>query len=477
MSDERNGVAAAVMARWFRDPVAFVRQVCGAEPEPWQLDVLAAAATSQQVALVGSKGTGKTTVLAWLLLWFLFTRPHANIAATSISGDNLRDGLWKECAKWIHASRLLAAAVEWNQQSIVQRTFPATWWARARQWSKSADTQQQSDTLAGLHADYTMFLIDEAGGVPMAIAVTAQAALASGRECKLVIGGNPTHTTGPLYSAAVTHRAHWATFRINGDPKNPRRSSRVDLEWAKQQIQQHGRDNPWVQVNVLGEFPAASINALLGVEEVEAAMRRKVRADAYDWSQKRLGVDVARFGDDRSVIFPRQGLASFLPIVVRHQRTTDIAARVARAIGDWRAELVLVDDTGHWGHGVIDNLMAAGYDALPVVFSDPALEPRYRNRRAECWLLMAEWVKKGGMLPNVPELVAELAEPTYTFVGGKFLLEEKDQVKKRLGRSPDLADALALTFAMPEMPAAMSRLRQQSIGKVLTDFNPFPERR
>jgi hypothetical protein len=89
---------------------------------------------------------------------------------------------------------------------------------------------------------------------------------------------------------------------------------------------------------------------------------------------------------------------------------------------------------------------------------------------------MAEWVKRGGALPNLPELVAELSEPTYTFSGGKFLLEEKDQIKKRLGRSPDLADALALTFAMPDMPAAMAQgLRQQSVGKVRTDFDPFED--
>jgi hypothetical protein len=221
----------------------------------------------------------------------------------------------------------------------------------------------------------------------------------------------------------------------------------------------------------LGKFPPASINALLGVEEVEAAMQRHLREDAYTWAQKRLGVDTARFGDDRTVVFPRQGKAAFKPVVMRSARTTEIAARVAKAIGDWGAELTLVDDTGHFGHGVIDNLLAAGYSAMPIVFSDPPIEPRYRNRRAEMWIEMAKWVKGGGALPNVRELVAELTEPTYTFVNGRFALEEKDQIKKRLGRSPDLADALALTFAMPDAPAALAR--GSSVGKVLIDFDPY----
>lgn len=471
---DRTDSAARAVARWFRDPIAFVRQVCNAEPDAWQLEPLATAPRASQLAVVGAKGCGKTTLLAWLMLWFLFTRPHANIAATSISGDNLRDGLWKELALWIHRAPILSAALEWQQTSIVQRAHPATWWIRARQWSKSADAQQQSNTLAGLHADYTMFVIDEAGSVPMAIAVTAQAALASGRECKLVIGGNATAREGPLYSAAVTHRPNWETFRVTGDPDRPDRSPRISIEWAQQQIASYGRENPWVKVNVLGEFPETAINSLLSAEEVEAAMRRHLRPDVYEWSQKRIGVDVARFGDDRTVLFPRQGLAAFKPVVMRGVRTTDIAARVARAITKWDAELTLVDDTGHWGHGVIDNLLAAGYPAMPIVVSDPALDPRYRNRRAEMWIAMAEAIKAGAALPHLPELTGELSEPTYSFVNGKFVLEAKDQVKRRLGRSPDLADALSLTYAMPDAPRAIAGLRS-SVGKAQIDFDPYPE--
>src|SRR5690242_338474 len=96
------GAAVDTIVRWRRDAIAWVRECCGAEPDAWQLEPLAAASKAQQLAIVGSKGCGKTTVLAWIILWFLSTRPLANIAATSISSDNLRDGLWKELALWIH---------------------------------------------------------------------------------------------------------------------------------------------------------------------------------------------------------------------------------------------------------------------------------------------------------------------------------------------------------------------------------------
>jgi hypothetical protein len=138
---------------------------------------------------------------------------------------------------------------------------------------------------------------------------------------------------------------------------------------------------------------------------------------------------------------------------MRNARTTDIAARVMRARLRWSAELVLVDDTGHWGHGVIDNLVVAGVPVHPINYAGKALDPRFRNRRAEFWITGAEAIKNGAALPMIPELVGELTEPTYTFLNGVFVLEDKDQIKERLGRSPDLADAYMQTYALPELPA------------------------
>lgn len=474
-------VAVTTLARWRRDAVAFVREAFGVEPDAWQAEALTAFSRTQRLAMKAAKGCGKTTVEAWCLLNFLATRPHANIAATSVSGDNLRDGMWKECAKWLQRSPFLSAAFEWQKERIVSRSHPATWWAAARQWAKSADVQQQADVLAGLHSDYVLFLIDEAGSIPQAVAVTAEAALASGVETKMVIAGNPTSLDGPLYRACVTDRHLWHVVTVTGDPDDPKRSPRIDIEWARQQIQAYSRESPWVRCNVLGEFPAASLNALLGPEDVEQAMERRLPADAYNWSQKRIGVDVARFGDDRTVLFPRQGKASFLPRILRHARgsavSTEIATVVLAAKAKWGSELEVFDATGGWAAGAVDVMRSSGYSPLDVQFHAPAIDRRYANRRAELWFAMAEFVKTGGMLPNLPELIGELTVPTYSFVNGRLQLEPKDQVKARLGRSPDLADALALTFALPDMPAAhMEGLARGGVGRVLCDFDPYADR-
>jgi hypothetical protein len=248
------------------------------------------------------------------------------------------------------------------------------------------------------------------------------------------------------------------------------------LEHAKQQIAQYGRDNPWVMVNILGEFPPSSINALLGVEEVEAAMNRTLIPSAYDHMQKRLGVDVARFGDDRTVIFPRQGLMSWKPIVMRHARgsavSMDIAARIANAKASWGSELEIIDDTVGWAHGVIDALQTAGIGAMPLNYAGKALDPRYKNRRCEIWMKGTSYLRNGGKLPNIPEIVAEFSEPTYTFVVGQFVVEPKDMVKARIGRSPDLADAYLNTHALEDLPGAMVEQFRDST-RVRRDFDPF----
>ena len=475
-------VMGATLRRWRQDILAFVREELAVEPDAWQVEALEAFAspdpTKRRISLQACVGPGKSAVLAWCGLWFLGTQgersEHPKGFATSITGENLKANLWAEYAKWMARSAYLSTAFTWTASRIVANDHPATWFLEARPWPKTANPDEQGKTFAGLHGKYVLVQADESGAIPPTILRAAEQALSRCAFGKILQAGNPISQQGMLYAAAAPLRHLWYVIRITGDPDDPQRSPRIDRAWAREQIATYGRDNPWIASYILGQFPAQAFNALLTVEDVEAAMHRHLREDAYTWAQKRLGVDVARFGDDRTVIFPRQGLASFKPVIMRTARTTDIAARVAKAIVDWNAEVTFVDDTGHWGHGVIDNLLAAGYPAIPIVLSDPAISPRYRNRRAECWLEMAEWVKRGGALPHAPALVAELTEPTYTFVSGKFLLEDKAQVKKRLGRSPDLADALALSFAIPDQPAASAAgISRQAVGHALHDGDPW----
>src|SRR5574338_1652203 len=106
----------------------------------------------------------------------------------------------------------------------------------------------------------------------------------------------------------------WHTIRITGYPDDHNRSPRIDIDWAREQIKLYGRDNPWVMAYILGKFPPSSINTLLGPDEVAESIGRHLTEDKYGFAQKRIGVDVSRFGDDRTIIFPRQGLSAFTPV-------------------------------------------------------------------------------------------------------------------------------------------------------------------
>lgn len=451
-------LAIDAIRRWREHPAQMVRELFRVEPDAWQVAVLDAFPHRQRQALKACKGPGKTTVLAWLCWNFLLTRPHPKIAATSITDDNLKDGLWTEMAKWMGVAPLLQHAFTWRRERIESKEHPSTWWMSARNWPKSGDPNQQADTLAGLHADYLLFVIDEAGGIPPAVMVAADAGLSTGIESHLLIAGNPTSLEGALHQACALQRGLWDVTEISSAPDDPDRTPRVSKEWAQQQIDTYGADNPWVLVNVFGRFPPGSLNALVSVDDANAALGRHLSEDAYGHASIVLGVDVALMGDDRTVIFPRQGLAGFAPTVLRVTDSMQIAGHVAQAIASNDADGTFIDATGGWGQGVISALRALNHAPIEVMFSGKAGDPQFHNKRAEMWWGMAAWIKQGGCLPRVPEIVAELTQTTYAFRGDRILIEPKEQLKAKIGRSPDMADALACTFAFPLPPRRQARL-------------------
>jgi phage terminase large subunit len=463
------------MPVWKERPSIMVRELFEVEPEPWQERALDEFPKSPRMAMKASKGVGKTCVEAWLIWSFILTRPYPKIACTAIDANNLADALWTDLALWRSKSPLLQMMFEWTKTRIFSKQYPETWWCSARTWSKTADKNQQSKTLAGLHAEYIMFVLDESGGMPDAIMASAEAALSSCTEGHIVQAGNPTHLEGPLYAACTKERRLWKIIEINADPDSPTRARRVSVEWAREQIEKYGRNNPWVLVNVFGQFPPASLNALIGPDEVEAAMKRYYRAYEIGNAAKVLGVDVARFGDDASVICSRQGIQVFPFRKYRNIDSTQGAGAASKIWTEFGAHACFIDDTGGFGSGWIDQLKTLGRSPIGVHFAGEAHnKSRYVNKRAEMYFEAVEWIKRGGALPEGShELLAALTQTTYTFQGDRLLLEPKDAIKVKLGYSPDDADALALTFAQPvSVPDLLSRSRRTA---VLSDYNPYAE--
>jgi hypothetical protein len=482
--------AAGAIAKWRADPVSFVRDNFQVEPDPWQTDTLSSlggdANPRRRLCMKACTGPGKSAVLAWIgwhrLLCFAAKGEHPKGAALSVTADNLKDNLWAELAKWQARSPLLSAAFKWTKERIYAVDHPETWFLSARSYAKDADAEAIGRALSGLHSQFPFVLLDETGEMPLAVGKTAQQ-IFTGNPIDALIAqaGNPTSTTGLLYDSCTVGRANWVVITITADPDDPKRTPRVSTEHAREMIEAYGRDNPWVMATILGLFPPSGLNQLLGPDDVERAMSRIPTDDGWRALARIVGVDVARFGDDESVIARRNGQV-MLPLEVR--RNVDSiqgAGWAAQAAVDFfagaeghrqvlraKADRIFVDDTGGWGAGWIDQLRVLGHPVTGVGFAGKADDPRYFNKRSEMHFRLADAIKTGGLcLPKDPHLARELVVPLYYYQGDRMRVEEKDQIKARLGKSPDRADAAALTYAFHVTPGPRIEEQPMSVRHAL----------
>jgi hypothetical protein len=298
---------------------------------------------------------------------------------------------------------------------------------------------------------------------------------------------------GEIVRPALTDREGWACFI--GTPKGVNLFSELFQHALKQTEDGWGADlKRWSDTGVLRpeevdqarremspsqfaqefecDFSAAVDDVLLRLDVVLEAQRRKVGEVEYNFAAKVLGVDVARYGDDSNVIFPRQGLVAFRPTVLRGLDTMAVAGRVAQAIDTFKPDATFVD-TGGIGAGVVDRLHQLGHSVVPVDFGGRANDARFENKRAEMWWLMADWVK-AGCLPDNEDLTRDLTAPRYTYANarGRLQLESKDDMRARGLPSPDRGDALATTFHSPVVPKSMTARRQQTVH----EYHPLQRR-
>ena len=279
-------------------------------------------------------------------------------------------------------------------------------------------------------------------------------------------------TWGEIIRPALSDRNGWATFI--GTPKGVNLFSELyeralrlqaegDANWCAMlfavnqtnvipplEIEQLRKEMSEAEFRqeFLCDFNAGSDDNLISVELCRESAARAIRDEDIQHAPVVLGVDVARFGSDASVIFKRQGLCAYDPIIMRGLDNMAVADRVAAAIIESKPAAVFVDQGA--GTGVIDRLRQLGYAITEVPFGAQALRPeKFLNRRMEMWQGVKDWMEAGGRIPALTQLQADLCAPTYGYnPKGQKLLEPKDKIKERIGRSPDLADALALTFAV-----------------------------
>lgn len=303
------------------------------------------------------------------------------------------------------------------------------------------------DALRGVRLDGC--LLDEVSQVkPEVWNEVIQPALSDRLGWAVFIGTpNGTNLFSELFAQAAQKQSNpdseWGARRFTADDTDALDAGEVSRLREEMSPEAYARE-------FLCDFAASGQDQLLSLTEVEEATKRNYSAPDISHAPVVLGVDPARFGDDRSVIVRRQGLAMFEPIALLGVDNMELANRVAAEIDRHRPAAVFCDSGA--GAGVIDRLRSLGHRVVEVPFGGRANNPKaFANRRCEMWSLMAEWIRGAGQIPDDLSLKAELAAPTYTYdAQGRQVLESKDAIKRRLGgASPDLADALALTFAAP----------------------------
>ena len=434
-------VALRTLKRSRSDPVWFVRHVLKAEPTPQQIQLLQAVAVpGAHVAVKSGHGTGKSSVLSWLILWFLLTHKDARVPCTAPSAHQLSDVLWSEVARWINGMHeLFRHHVLWSSEAIRIKGAEQTQFAVAR-----TARPEKPEALQGFHAPHLLFVIDEASGVPDAVFEVAQGALTSPNS-RVVMTSNPTMLTGYFYEAFHRQRDSWTRLTFSAED-----SPIVAPEYCREMADKYGRDSDIYKVRVLGEFPSASVMQLIPLPVVQDALGRHLRLDQYGHMPVILGCDVSYYGDDKSVVYLRQGLRSTELWSGYDVDTVTFAGIIGRLWREHKADACFVDVTG-WGAGVVDTLRSLGFSPQPVAFGSGAGDGnRFVNRRVEMWWSLKEWLEGGGALPDDSEIRDDLIGPQYFYTpGGKIALERKEDMKKRGLHSPDKADALALTFAEP----------------------------
>ena len=423
------------------NPVLFVEQILGATPQKWQREALEAIAKHDKVAIKSGHGVGKTAFEAWVTLWWLMTHYPCKVAVTANSAHQLSDVLWTEIDRWARdMPPAFKNLLEFKSDKIALKGASDSF-AVAR-----TSRRENPEALAGFHSPHMLFVVEEASGVPNIIFETASGALST-VGAKIIMCGNPTRSDGYFYDAFHSDRENWHCITVSC-----REGEYVDPKFITDMANKYGEESNVFAVRVLGEFPTQSDDVLVPLHLVEDAVKRDI--EMAETTPVEWGLDVARFGSDRSALCKRQGQVMVEPIKTWQGKDLMELAGIILAEHDavpyrMRPQAIYIDAIG-LGAGLADRLRELGLPAIGVSVSESAsLKERFNRLRDELFWNAREWFEaRDCKVPQDDTLIAEITGIRYKYLSsGKLKVESKDEMKRRGQRSPDVADAFVLTFA------------------------------
>lgn len=430
-------------SKFVYDPVGFAEHVIGVKLQKWQILFLRSVADPGQIryAIKSCHGPGKTFILALLILWWICTRPYPRIPCTAPTEHQLNDKLWPELHKWMRRSKgELWRWFEWEKTRFFLREKPQEWFAVARvaRVMKVGSLGAEAWGMQGFHSDHLLFLIDESSGVHDAVYGAVEGALSTDTEVKVVAVGNPNIPTGWFHRAFTKSQGLWnlRTVSYKDSPK-------VSDKWANDMINSYGMKHPWVQVRVLGEFPDLLENGLFSYEMIEAGTERKVPK----LGPVTIGIDVARFGDARTVFTAADGGQIVGEKSYSNLALDEIALEAEYACKEIDADNVVVDSEGV-GAGVTDVLVKLldGHKCRVIEWHGSYAatnDEKFTNARSESFWLYRDALVSGDVgLIESENLARQASAVRYGFdIKGRIKLERKEKIKDMIGESPDELDA------------------------------------
>lgn len=454
--NKRKSILQQRVPLYQKNPVLFAKEACKFTPDIWQTNVLNDIANYPRVTVRSGQGVGKTGVEAIVVLWFLSCFKYAKVIATAPTKQQLHDVLWAEVAKWLSKSPVLKSLLKWTKTYIYMN-------GREDRWFAVAKTASQPENFQGYHEDNMLIIVDEASGVEDEIMEAVLGTLSGGNN-KLFMCANPTRTTGTFYDSHNRDRSLYKCHKVSSLD-----SSRTNKDNIQSLINKYGEDSNVIKVRVLGDFPTQDDDVFIPLSLLENSVDSDIEVNGIP-SIIDIGVDVARFGDDKTCIGYRvDGVIKFYK-QTRGQDTQQTADDIIRLVNILRMKYpafkrqicIKVDDSGVGG-GVTDRLnRLKNFEpyhklirVIPVIFGISINNSYYADSTTYMMSVLKSLIstkEENGVkkkceikLPDDTELIAQLSTRKYIFTdSGKIKVESKKEMKNRGLTSPDEADCLLL---------------------------------
>lgn len=438
-------------------------------PDLWQEELLAeverklkegeSVQAALRFAVASGHGVGKTALVSWIILWFISTRPNSQIVVTANTQSQLSTKTWREVNVWLsrmaHRHWFL-----WQATKLSHVLFPASWVANAIPWSET-----NPEAFAGTHETRGVLIVfDEASSIADIIWETVEGALTTAGAMWFCFG-NPTRSVGKFYDCFNRFAHRWITYKVDS-----RKAKVANQAQVNQWVEDYGEDSDFVRVRVRGEFPRQGVTQFIPSDLILEAMKRRINPNAYAHKPVVIGVDVARYGSDNSIIVQRQG--QYMSQKVHRFYGIDTMELASRVLDVFREvpngnAVICVDGVGV-GAGVVDRLKERGFPVIDVQSAAKSMDSKtYYNKRSELYGLLKDWLRADGVLPDDKDLFNQLRTLEYQYNNRlQIQLESKEDIRKELGESPDIADALAYTFAYEESRIIMASSRARIVKPV-----------